>query len=95
MTIVCAQLFYALTFRSPLKSFFQTGIFSNIYLIGAVVLGLILQLAVLLIPFMRNAFKLEMLDMNGWLTVIGLGLVPFTINEIAKLFIRITKKVLA
>ena len=92
MTIVCAQLFYALTFRNARKSFFQVGIFSNLYLIGAVLLGLILQLAVLLVPFMRYAFRLEMLDMNGWLTVIGLGLVPFTINEIGKALIRIGKK---
>jgi len=73
------------------KSFFRVGIFSNLYLIGAVLLGLILQLALLLVPFMRYAFRLEMLDMNGWLTVIGLGLIPFTINEIGKALIRIRK----
>lgn len=88
MTIVSCQLLYSLTFRHPLKSIFRTGIFSNMYLAGAVVIGLAMQLLVMGIPVMQKAFKLQMLDARGWLHVIALGLIPIGINEIVKLFMR-------
>jgi VanZ family protein len=36
---------------------------------------------------MQNAFKLQMLDIRGWMMVIALGLVPLTFNELSKLFL--------
>lgn len=92
MTIVACQLFYALTFRHPFKSLFQVGIFSNKYLAGAVIIGILLQLIVLGIPVLHNAFKLEMLNTTGWIKVVGLGLIPVAINEILKYFIRLSKR---
>jgi P-type Ca2+ transporter type 2C len=92
MTIVCCQLLYSLTFRHNEKSIFKTGLFSNKYLVGAVVLGLALQLLVLSVPVMQEAFKLEMLDSRGWINVIALGFVPLIVNEIGKIFIRAKKK---
>jgi P-type Ca2+ transporter type 2C len=91
MAIISCQLFYSLAFRNQKKSIFTIGIFSNRYLIGAIVLGLFLQLLVIGIPAMQNAFKLQMLDSHGWLMVIALGLVPLTFNEIAKIFLRANK----
>ena len=88
MTIVSCQLLYALTFRHPLKSIFTMSIFSNKYLIGAVVIGLLLQLIVLGIPALHNAFKLEMLNARGWINVIVLGFIPIGFNEIAKAIMR-------
>jgi len=51
-------------------------------------LGLLLQLVVIGIPAMQNAFKLQMLDIRGWMMVIALGLVPLIFNELSKLFLR-------
>jgi Ca2+-transporting ATPase len=42
MVLVSCQLFYSLTVRNSKKSILQIGIFSNKYLIGAIVLGLLL-----------------------------------------------------
>ncbi|MEP7376834.1 MAG: HAD-IC family P-type ATPase [Chitinophagaceae bacterium] len=70
MTIVSCQLLYSLTFRHHIKSLFKTGIFSNKYLIGAVAIGLLMQLLVMGIPVMQKAFKLQMLDVRGWIYVI-------------------------
>jgi len=53
-------------------------------LIGAAVIGLLLQLIVLRMPTMRNAFKLEMLSARGWMSVIVIGSIPIDFNEIAK-----------
>jgi Ca2+-transporting ATPase len=88
MSIVSCQLLYALTFRHPLKSIFKVSIFSNKYLIGAVVIGLLLQLIVLGIPAMHNAFKLEMLNARGWMNVIVIGFIPIGFNEIVKAIMR-------
>jgi Ca2+-transporting ATPase len=92
MTIVSCQMFYSLAFRSSIKSFFQSGIFTNKYLIGTVVLGLSLQLIVIGVPAMQDAFKLQMLDFMGWIYVIVLGLVPLAVNELFKIFLRMRGK---
>jgi len=88
MSIVSCQLFYSLTFRHPVKSIFKMSIFSNKYLIGAIVIGLLLQLIVLAIPVMNNAFKLEMLNARGWMSVIIIGFIPIVFNEIVKAIMR-------
>ena len=88
MVLVMCQLFFTLAVRNSSKSIFQIGIFSNKYLVGAIVLGVLLQLIVIGIPVMQRAFHLQMLDLGGWLITISLGLVPLLVNEIVKIFIR-------
>jgi Ca2+-transporting ATPase len=88
MVLVMCQLFFSLAVRNSSKSIFQIGIFSNKYLAGAIVLGVLLQLIVIGIPVMQRAFHLQMLDLDGWLIAISLGLVPLLVNEIVKIFIR-------
>ncbi len=88
MVLVVCQLFYSLAVRNSSKSIFQIGVFSNKYLSGAILLGILLQLLVIGIPAMQRAFHLQMIDLTAWLIVIGLGLVPLFFNEIFKLFIR-------
>ena len=89
MVLVSCQLFFSLAVRSSSKSIFQIGIFSNKYVSGAILLGILLQLLVIGIPVMQRAFHLQMLDLRGWLTAIALGLVPLVLNEIVKIFLRI------
>lgn len=88
MVLVMCQLFFSLTVRNSSQSIFQIGIFSNKHLVGAIVLGVVLQLIVVGVPFMQRAFHLQMLDLEGWLIAISLGLVPLLVNEILKIFIR-------
>jgi Ca2+-transporting ATPase len=88
MVLVASQLFYALAIRNHVKSIFTIGVFSNKYLAGAIVLGLALQLLVIGIPFMQEAFGLQMLDFKGWVMVIALGLVPLFLSEFLKIFRR-------
>jgi P-type Ca2+ transporter type 2C len=88
MVLVMCQLFFSLAVRNSSKSIFQIGIFSNKYLVGAIVLGVLLQLIVIGVPLMQGAFHLQMLDLGGWLIAISLGLVPLLVNEIVKIFIR-------
>lgn len=89
MVLVFAQLFYSLGLRSMKKSMYEVGIFSNKYLIGAIVLGILLQVLVLWMPVLRDAFKLHMLDQRGWFMAFVLGLMPLTALELYKvLFVR-------
>ncbi len=92
MTIISCQLFYSLALRNSRKSIFTIGIFSNWYLFGAVVLGLALQLLVIAVPFMQEAFQLQMLDSRGWIMVLILGLVPLILSELYKLILRLSEK---
>ena len=88
MVLVICQLFYSFAVRNSSKSIFQIGVFSNKYLAGSILLGVLLQLIVIGIPVMQRAFHLQMLDMRGWLIVFSLGLVPLALNEFFKIFIR-------
>lgn len=86
IVLIACQLFYSLSVRNVKKSVFKIGLFSNKYLIGAIVLGLVLQLGVMFTPFLRNAFGLVMLDSRGWTIAIIAGIVPFVLSEVMKLF---------
>ena len=92
MVLVACQLYYSLAFRNSVKSIFRIGIFSNKYLMGAIVLGLLLQLIVICVPAMQSAFKLQMLDLQGWVMAVVLGLIPLVASELHKFFIRVSRK---
>lgn len=91
LTIIACQLFYSLSFRHEYKSIFRVGIFSNRYLVFAIILGFALQLMVLFVPILRESFKLQVIGIYDWLKVIGLGLVPLLVNELIKLFSKKAK----
>jgi Ca2+-transporting ATPase len=92
MVLIACQLFYSLALRNSAKSIFQIGLFSNIYLVGAIVLGLLLQLIVIHVPILRVAFKLQMLSPGGWIMALFLGFVPLMVNELYKIFILVKEK---
>jgi Ca2+-transporting ATPase len=87
-----SQLFYSLTIRNSTKSIFQIGLFSNKYLIGSIIVGFILQLGVISIPFLAEAFKVHNISLRDWGIVILFALIPLAVNEIIKLFSRIAEK---
>lgn len=83
-----SQLFFSLNMRSTRKSIFSIGLFSNKYLIGSIIFGVLIQLAVISIPFLASIFKVYSLTGRDWLLVIGISLIPLIVNEILKIFIR-------
>lgn len=92
VVLAASQLFYSLTMRHPSKSIFQVGLCSNLYLLGAIAAGLLLQLAVISIPPLAGAFKVINLSAGDWLLVFGFALIPLLINEIVKIFLRLSGK---
>lgn len=82
------QLVHGLNMRSQNKSIFSIGIFSNIYLIGAIIIGIALQVAVIYIPVFATLFNVTPLNLKDWIVVLALSLLPLILNEIIKIFRR-------
>lgn len=91
VVLAASQLFYSLSMRSSTKSIFQVGLFKNKYLIGSIVAGLLLQIVVITVPVLSVPFKVQSLTLQDWGLVIMFALVPFILNEIIKIFIRMVK----
>src|SRR5690625_1550470 len=61
------------------ESIFKVGLFENKYLIGAFILGIILQVVVVMVPNFANIFKLTPLNGTQWLYTIGISILPLVI----------------
>ncbi len=86
VVLAASQLFYSLSMRSSTKSIFKIGLFSNKFLIGAIVVGILLQLVVITVPALATAFGVHSLSLVEWAIVIGFALIPLIVNEIIKAF---------
>jgi Ca2+-transporting ATPase len=62
------------------------GFFENKYLVGAFIIGTLMQVIVVLIPPVAQIFKLVSLNKIQWLYTIGISLAPLVIIEIQKKF---------
>nr|WP_308742504.1 cation-translocating P-type ATPase [uncultured Anaerocolumna sp.] len=87
-----SQLFYSLSVRNSSKSIFKIGLFSNMKLIGAIIVGFILQEVVISIPVLANAFNVHNLPLNDWAIVLGFALIPLIVNEIIKFIMKIREE---
>ena len=87
-----SQLFLSLSIRNSRKSIFEIGLFKNKYLLLSILLGIVLQIAIISIPFLASVFKVYSLSINDFIFVFLISLVPLVINEIGKLILRITTK---
>ena len=65
-------------------SIFKVGLFENKYLIGAFLLGVLLQVLVVIIPPVANIFKLVPLNGIQWLYTFGISILPLIIIEVQK-----------
>lgn len=90
VVLAASQLFYSLTMRHPVKSILQVGLLTNKYLVGAIVIGLALQLSVISVPFMASAFKVHMISLYDWGLVFVFAMIPVTVNECIKWIVRVT-----
>ena len=90
-TLTLAQMGLALATRSERDSLFQIGLRSNQAMLGAVVLTLLLQLAVIYIPFLQGIFETTALSLLELTISLGLAALPFAAVEIQKWFSRHSK----
>ena len=92
VVLASSQLFYSISLRHDTKSIFQIGLFSNKYLIGAIVVGLILQMSVIEIDALAAIFKCVDLSTSDWQMVFVFACMPLIVNEIEKLVTRMMSK---
>jgi Ca2+-transporting ATPase len=83
--LAISQLLHAFNVRSNERSLFKIGLFTNGYLVGAVVVSLALQFLVMLVPGLARLFSITQLSAQQWLVVVVLSLIPIAVVEILKL----------
>lgn len=77
------ELVHSFNIKSE-ESIFKTGIFNNLYLVGAVIIGLILQAVVIIQPKLAQVFDSVPLNSTQWLLVGIVSILPIIIIEIQK-----------
>jgi magnesium-transporting ATPase (P-type) len=80
---VFAQLFNALNSRSEASSAFH-GLFTNPWLWGALGLGVVLQVLVVQVPFLQEAFGTAPLSLGQWAAATGMASVVLWAEELVK-----------
>lgn len=87
VTIIIFQMVNVFNCRDRNKSIFQTGIFSNLYLISGVLISTLLTVLLVSIPFIAEKFHAVPLSGSDWI-VIGLSALSIiAVNEVTKLFL--------
>ncbi len=82
--LTLSQMGHVLAIRSERDSFFVQGPFSNLPLLGATLLTLALQMAVLYVPVFQPVFKTEALSLDELVLCLALSSVVFVAVEIEK-----------
>ena len=88
-TLVLFSLFTVFNARSDERSAFA-DLFTNAWLWGAVLLSLVLQAAVLYVPFLQRAFSTVALGAGDWLLCATVASSVLWLRELSKLFVRKT-----
>jgi Ca2+-transporting ATPase len=84
--VTFTQLFFSFACRSQRYTLPQLGIFTNLYLLAAIVLSGILQVSLLWIPLTRHILFKSVPHFGwDWLVIFLLGLTPVSVVEITKI----------
>lgn len=83
LTLGILELVHSFNIKSE-ESIFKIGIFENKYLVGALVLGVILQVIVVVVSPLAQVFSLVPLTGMQWLYTILIAVAPIPIVEIQK-----------
>jgi Ca2+-transporting ATPase len=83
-TLALAQMGNALAIRSDRLLLMQLGLFTNLPLLGAVVLTFLLQMAVVYVPFLQGIFDTVPLSAEQLLLSLGFSTIVFIVVEVVK-----------
>ena len=89
-TLVMSQLLHVFECRSERHSIFEIKLFTNMYLVGAVGISILMLLSIIYIPFFSGIFHTTVLGINHWLIVLFFSTIIFFINSLY-LFIKVKK----
>jgi Ca2+-transporting ATPase len=86
-TLVFCQLFNVFNSRSDYSSAFS-HLFTNKLLWGAVGLSILLQIAVIYLPFLNNAFDTAPMAAQDWVLCVVMASLVLWVEEIKKFILR-------
>jgi P-type Ca2+ transporter type 2C len=81
-TLIMSQLIHVFECRSEKHSIFEISIFTNLYLVGAVLISVTALCCILYIPFLQEIFKTVPLNLQQWSIVMFLSGVIAFINSL-------------
>jgi len=90
-TLMMFQIFNVFNARSDERSAFS-GLFHNHWLWGAILLSLLLQVAVVYIPFLQQAFSTVSLSYGDWLRCAAVASSVLWLRELSKVITRATSR---
>jgi Ca2+-transporting ATPase len=88
--LVFGELFRAFAARSTTRLFWEVGAFTNLRLLGVVVVSVLLQLGIHHIPMAQEVFEIGALSAADCALTLLVALAPVTVIELAKLVRRWT-----
>ena len=83
--VVYAELLRALAARSQTLTWGQLGFFSNPLLLVAIIVSGLLQIGIVVTPFLQPVFDVTAHPPAEWLFIAVLALTPVTVIEMTKL----------
>lgn len=86
MAFICLsllELIHSFNIRSE-KSILKIGLLSNLYLVGAVAIGILMQLTVVIVPVLAKVFNVVPLNSTQWVYVSIICILPIIIMEAQK-----------
>jgi Ca2+-transporting ATPase len=86
--LTVAQLFHSLAVRGETASLFRIGLLSNLPMLGAVILTLLLQLAVIYVPALNPVFHTRPLPLFDLAICLGISSLVLVAVEIEKGLVR-------
>ncbi|MFP4028130.1 MAG: cation-translocating P-type ATPase [Candidatus Brocadiia bacterium] len=81
LTIAFAQLFHVFNCRKQHEPMRLGDWFSNMWMIGAIILSAGLMLAAVYVPFLKNILKTMSPDLRDWGVIIGCAILPLIIGQ--------------
>jgi len=81
-TLVFTQLLHTFNFRFEDKGIFRKYIWGNKWLNLAVLASMLLQVAIIYIPWLHDVFETYYLDLDHWLVIIASSVVPVLLINI-------------
>lgn len=78
-TLAFAQLWHVFNMRSRPRAILRNEITRNPWIWGAIILCVLLVLAVVYIPFLAGLLSLSAPGTSGWLTILGMSVIPLLV----------------
>ena len=90
--LVFAQLFFVFQCRSEERSMFQMSFWENRFLVGAVAISALMQVAAMTLPLFQQVFYTVNLSLSDWTTVLAVTAVSAYVSDLVFQFRNTLKK---